>query len=71
MRWTPTVYDEPGRMFIPEFTEAQKADLQLEVLKLCHDSPVAGHPGYKKTIELVTCSYWWSGVTNYVKDYVS
>ena len=32
MRWTPTVYDEPGRMFIPEFTEAQEADLQLEVL---------------------------------------
>ena len=51
------LYNKPGRMLVSEFTEAQETDLQLEVLKLCHDSPITGHLGYKKNIELVTHSY--------------
>jgi len=37
--------------------EADDEAIHLFVLKACHDSPVTGHPGYKKTIELLRRSY--------------
>ena len=45
--------------------------LRLKIIKLHHDTPVAGHPGQWKTLELVTCNYWWPGITTQVKNYVS
>jgi len=45
--------------------------LWLEIIKLHHDTPVAGHPGQWKTLELVTRNYWWPGITMQVKNYVS
>jgi Integrase zinc binding domain len=30
-----------------------------DIVKMHHDNPAAGHPGRSKTLELVTCSYWW------------
>jgi len=45
--------------------------LQLEIIKLHHDTPVAGHPGQWKTLELVTRNYWWPGIIMQVKNYVS
>ena len=44
---------------------------RIEIIKLHHDTPSAGHPGQWKTLELVTCNYWWPGVTNQVKGYVT
>jgi len=34
-------------------------DLQRQVVSLCHDTKVAGHPGRWKTLELVSRDYWW------------
>ena len=36
------------QMYVPD-----EEDLRLQVVKLHHDTPVAGHPGYEKTIELL------------------
>ena len=45
-------------------------DLQLEILKQIHDSPIGGHPGQAKTRELITRNYWWSGLAKTVNKYV-
>ena len=52
-------------MYIPE-NEA----LQTEIGQGCHDSLVAGHFGYEKTIEIVTRDFYWKGLADWIKDYV-
>jgi len=37
----------------------QNADLRRQVVSLCHDTKVAGHPRHWKTLELVSRDYWW------------
>jgi len=37
----------------------RNVDLQRQVVSLCHDTKVAGHPGRWKTLELVSRDYWW------------
>ena len=36
-----------------------------------NNPPVAGHPGYEKTIELLQDNYWWPGMATPVQDYVT
>ena len=45
--------------------------LRIEIIKLHHDTPSAGHPGQWKTLELITYNYWWPGVIHQVKGYVT
>ena len=45
--------------------------LQMEIIQNHHDSLVAGHPGYEKTIDLLQCNYWWPRMATLVKDYVA
>ena len=40
------------------------------ILRLHHNAPMAGHPGHWKTLELITCNYWWPGLPSYVARYV-
>ncbi|MCU1415826.1 MAG: hypothetical protein JWN80_3166, partial [Microbacteriaceae bacterium] len=54
-----------GRIVVPE-DEA----LQLDVVKSRHDHPTRGHPGRTKTLQMVTQSFWWTGVARFVADYV-
>ena len=42
-----------GKVYIPKDTK-----LQMEIIKLHHDSLVVGHPGQWKTLELISCNYW-------------
>ena len=53
-----------GRIYVPE------GELRGEVIQLHHDTPVGGHGGRWKTMELVTRNYWWPGVTKEVGKYV-
>jgi len=53
-----------GRIYVPE------GELRGEVIWLHHDTPVGGHGGRWKTMELVTRNYWWPGVTKEVGRYV-
>ena len=43
----------------------------MEIIKLHHDSLVAGHPGQWKTLELIFYNYWWLDITQKVNEYVS
>jgi len=45
-------------------------ELRMEVIRLHHDVPAAGHGGRWKMVELVTRNYWWTGVTRDVGKYV-
>jgi len=44
--------------------------LRAEIIRLHHDTPVEGHGGQWKTVELVTQNFWWPGVTKEVKQYM-
>ena len=44
--------------------------LRAEVIMLHHDTPVGGHGGQWKTVELVTRNFWWPEVTKEIKRYV-
>ncbi|MBW0519458.1 hypothetical protein O181_059173 [Austropuccinia psidii MF-1] len=45
--------------------------IQLSILQKHHDSPLAGQPGQEKTLKLVKLDFHWSGMTQFIKDYVS
>jgi len=36
----------------------QSPDLRKQIVALCHDTYIAGHPGCWKTLELVSQNYW-------------
>ncbi|MBW0572729.1 hypothetical protein O181_112444 [Austropuccinia psidii MF-1] len=44
---------------------------QLRILQKRHDSPLAGHPGKEKTLKLFKMDFHWSGMTQFIKNYVS
>ena len=54
-----------GKVYVPK-----DMDIRREIVKLHHDSMVAGHPGRWKTIELVSRNYWWPGMNRFVAEYV-
>ena len=54
-----------GKVYVPKDLK-----LRTEIIRLHHDTPVGGHGGQWKTVELVTRNYWWPGVTKEVKRYV-
>ena len=56
---------QEGRVYVPKDEK-----LRVEIIWLHHDTPIAGHGGQWKTVELVTRNYWWPGVTKEVKRYV-
>ena len=47
------------------------ADLHWWIVSLCHDTKIAGHWGRWKTLELVSCNYWWPQMSRYFGKYVS
>jgi len=42
-----------GRVYVPKDEK-----LRVEIIRLHHDTPIAGHGGQWKTVELVTRNYW-------------
>jgi len=55
-----------GKIYVP-----RNADLQRQVVSLCHNMKVAGHPGCWKTLELVSRNYWWPQMSRYIGQYIS
>ena len=53
------------RVYIPKDEK-----LRVEIIQLHHDTPIAGHEGQWKMVELVTRNYWWPEVMKEVKRYV-
>jgi len=58
------IYKE-GKVYVPKDEK-----LRAEIIWLHHDTPVGGHGGQWKTVELVTQNFWWPGVTKEMKRYV-
>ena len=54
-----------GKIYVPG------PDLRCQILTLCHDSKLAGHPRRLKTLELVLQNYWWPQMSRYIGKYVS
>ncbi|MBW0547563.1 hypothetical protein O181_087278 [Austropuccinia psidii MF-1] len=46
-------------------------ELQLNILQKRHDSPLAGHPGQEKILKLIKRDFYWAGMNQFIKDYVS
>ncbi|MBW0481873.1 hypothetical protein O181_021588 [Austropuccinia psidii MF-1] len=46
-------------------------EIQLNILQKRHDSPLAGHPGQEKTLKLIKRDFYWDGINQFIKDYVS
>src|SRR5260221_4427648 len=42
-----------------------------DIVHAHHDSMMTGHSGQWKTLELVSCNYWWPGISCYVASYVA
>ncbi|KAF8757571.1 hypothetical protein RHS01_03655 [Rhizoctonia solani] len=54
-----------GKLVVP--------DLELikeQLLKEFHNSPLAGHPGQQRTLELLNRNYWWPGMKSSAKEWV-
>src|ERR1700716_4291714 len=45
--------------------------LRLELMRMHHDAPLAGHYSTKKTLELLSRSYYFPHMAKYVKKYVN
>ena len=54
-----------GKVYIP------RTKLRHQILTLCHNSKLAGHPGRWKMLELVSRNYWWPQMSRYIGKYVS
>ena len=52
------------RIYVP-----RDMDLRRRIVELHHDTMVAGHPGRWKTLELVSCNYWWPQMSRFVGNY--
>jgi hypothetical protein len=59
-------YDENRKIYVPE-----DQALHLDILKLYHNTPITGHPGREKTLELVQRSSTWPGMSTFVKEYTN
>ena len=53
------LYDPSGQMYVPN-----DDSLRMHIITTHHDSPIAGHPGYQKTQELIERQYYWPGLTS-------
>ncbi|MBW0487477.1 hypothetical protein O181_027192 [Austropuccinia psidii MF-1] len=46
-------------------------EIQLNSIQKCHDSPLAGHLGQEKIPKLIKRDFYWAGMNQFSKDYVS
>ena len=60
------LYDSSGRMYVPD-----DDSLHMHIISSHHDSPVARHPGYQKTQELIERQYYWPGLASNIRSYVA
>ena len=55
-----------ARIVIPDVPSVKVA-----LLREAHNSLAAGHPGPKRTMDLMSRYFWWKGMSDYVYSYVS
>ena len=60
------LYDSSGWMYVPD-----DDSLRVHIISSHHDSPVARHPGYQKTQELIERQYYWPRLASDIHSYVT
>jgi hypothetical protein len=60
-----SIWYKDGRMVITGNVQDKR-----EVIHTYHDSPVHGHPGISKTIQLTKRKHWWPGMKQDIAEYV-
>jgi hypothetical protein len=53
-----------ARVYVPE-----ASDLRLRVLQGKHDHVAAGHPGFRKTLDLVSREFYWPGLRKFTAEF--
>ncbi|KAE8665117.1 cytochrome P450 78A7-like [Hibiscus syriacus] len=59
------LYHRGHRLFVPRYGKLRK-----ELMKECHDSKWAGHPGVDRTLALLSEQYYWPHMAEDVQAYV-
>nr|GEX38417.1 hypothetical protein CTI12_AA187700 [Tanacetum cinerariifolium] len=59
------LFTKGDRLYVPKW-----GDLRRIILKECHDSKWAGHPGIKRTLALVEGTYYWPRMEDDVETFV-
>jgi hypothetical protein len=52
-----------GKIYIPR-------DLRHRIVKQHHNTRIARHSGHFKTLELISCNYWWPQMSCYIGIYI-
>lgn len=60
---TDGLWTYKGRIIVPK-------SIQSELMAEHHSSPVAGHFGWERTLDLISRHFWWPGMRHAVQDYV-
>lgn len=55
-----------GLIYVPKDKK-----LRERVISCFHNTIMAGHPGWHKTVKLITCDYWWPSMSGQVSRYVA
>lgn len=58
-------------LWMKDHTTYVPPSLRLDILRLCHYSPRAGHFGFIKTLHLLNRQFWWPGFRKDVAQYIS
>jgi hypothetical protein len=57
-------------MFCSKIYVPKDRDLRHRIVEQHHNTRIAGHAGCFKTLELVSCNYWWPQMSRYIGIYV-
>ena len=65
--WTEDglLYSTGRRLFVPRYD-----NLRRDIMKECHDSKWAGHPGVRRTLALASEAYFWPKMEGDIEAYV-
>lgn len=64
-------YDENGLvMHTNRWVVPNDNELRLQLVKEVHDHPTAGHPGQRKTLQLLQRNYWWPHMKGWINNYI-
>ncbi|QRW26785.1 Retrotransposable element Tf2 protein [Rhizoctonia solani] len=63
--WEEDLLWYQGKLVVPD-----SEILKEQLLREFHDSPLAGHPGQQRTLELLSRNYWWPGMKSSAKEWV-
>ena len=61
---------QEGLLFRDHLLYIPEGPCHTQVLRECHNDPLAGHFGVTKTLELISQGYWWPQPWKLVKEYI-